>query len=74
MANSTTSSFTQQTVAHLLTPNGIFLLAFLLIAYLLFIRPWGKSSGKEPPFLGGNVFKNTYQYMTDMQGFLERVA
>lgn len=33
-------------------------------------------SSKEPPSLKGTIpiFSNTYQYMTDMHGFLERVA
>lgn len=34
----------------------------------------GSGGAPEPPSLGGSMICNTYQYMTDMQGFLGRVS
>ncbi|KAL4971840.1 cytochrome P450 [Aspergillus desertorum] len=44
------------------------------IALAIFIPRWMGKGAKEPPSLGGWMIANTYQYMTDMHGFLQRVA
>lgn len=45
----------------------------LCLALAILIPRW-TGKGKEPPSLGGSMISNTYQYMTDMHGFLQRVA
>jgi hypothetical protein len=59
------------------TPNLVFLLLViaLCLALAIIITRWsGNGGSKEPPSLKGSIVSNTYQYMTDMQGFLQRVA
>ncbi|RAH41200.1 cytochrome P450 [Aspergillus brunneoviolaceus CBS 621.78] len=50
--------------------SGIALGLVLAVIFRQF-KPHG---GKEPPSLSGWMITNTYQYMTDMHGFLQRVA
>ncbi|KAL5052316.1 hypothetical protein BDW71DRAFT_193674 [Aspergillus fruticulosus] len=52
--------------------NWVTLLACLAVGVIL--SRWSGQREKTPPFLNGSIFKNTYQYMTNMEGFLERVA
>lgn len=52
----------------------VFLFLIIVLCLNLAFRWGGNGGSKEPPSLGGSMFFNTYQYMTDMQGFLERVA
>ncbi|KAL4914781.1 cytochrome P450 [Aspergillus aurantiobrunneus] len=44
------------------------------VALAVLIPRWTRADAKEPPSLGGSMLANTYQYMTDMHGFLQRVA
>lgn len=44
------------------------------VALAVIVPRWMGSASKEPPSLGGSMLSNTYQYMTDMHGFLQRVA
>jgi hypothetical protein len=74
--NSLTMSLgiTQQIVISLSTPSSIVLAVTCIVAFVYTTASWHKSPGKQPPSLGGWMIANTYQYMTDMQGFLQRVA
>ena len=59
----------------LIISHPLLTLSYLIPAVI--ILQWiGKGGSKEPPSLGGSIpiISNTYQYMTDMQGFLNRVA
>ncbi|RDW68921.1 cytochrome P450 [Aspergillus mulundensis] len=46
----------------------------LCLALSLILSRWSGPREKTPPFLNGPIVKNTYQYMTNMEGFLERIA
>ncbi|KAL3471727.1 cytochrome P450 [Aspergillus californicus] len=50
--------------------TGVAICLALAIIQKWFINP----NSQEPPSLGGTMISNTYQYMTDMHGFLQRVA
>lgn len=59
------------------TSRLVFLLSVIVLCLALanIIPRWSGSGGsKEPPSLKGSIISNTYQYMTDMQAFLQRVA
>ena len=59
------------------TPKLVFLLSVIVLclALAIIVPQWsGNGGSKEPPSLKGSIISNTYQYMTDMQGFLQRVA
>lgn len=68
------TGFAHRALDLLYTRYGQYAVSALLVSLLFVFRPWQSSNVKEPPSLGGSMIKNTYQYMTDMQGFLERVA
>ncbi|OQD61338.1 hypothetical protein PENPOL_c017G07004 [Penicillium polonicum] len=56
-------------------PTRLFLGAVLLLTVATIATWWGgKHNASEPPSLGGSMISNTYQYMTDMHGFLQRVS
>ena len=57
--------------------NALFIIfvVIICIVFTLVIPQWIRNSpSSEPPALGGSILGNTYQYMTDMHSFLQRVA
>lgn len=58
----------QDTRLTLLCAAGLCLVVGIILSH------WSGQRGNAPPFLNGSIFHNTYQYMTNMEGFLERVA
>jgi hypothetical protein len=59
------------------TTRSLLLVVVLCLTLAIMILRWSTNGGsKEPPSLKGTIpiISNTYQYMTDMQLFLQRVA
>lgn len=70
-------SYVSEVFASVSMPKVTLLMSFLVlcVAFIKIVVGWKSTGGqKEPPSLGGSMIRNTYQYMTDMQGFLKRVS